>query len=64
MLPLQNVGRRLAIDFLRLALPDEIATRLSHTRGLAVRPFSTTSQYEQAGLDLRKRAERCKRTAS
>ena len=53
VLPFQNVGSDSTVDFLRLALPDEIATSLSHTRGLAVRPFSTTSKYEQAGLNLR-----------
>jgi len=39
-------------DFLRLALPDEIATALSYVRSLSIRPFATTSKYTAAGLDL------------
>ena len=40
------------VDFLRLALPDEIATALSYVRTLSIRPFATTSKYTAAGLDL------------
>ncbi|MGH9941924.1 MAG: protein kinase domain-containing protein [Pyrinomonadaceae bacterium] len=54
VLPFQNVGSDQSLDYLRLALPDEIATTLSHTRGLAVRPFATTSKYDQPNLDLQK----------
>ncbi len=54
VLPFQNVGSDASIDFLRLALPDEITTTLSHIRGLAVRPFPTTSHYDQPDLDLQK----------
>ena len=54
VLPFQNVGSDPSIDYLRLALADEIATTLSHTRGLAVRPFATTSKYDQPNLDLQK----------
>ena len=32
-------------DFLRLALPDEIATALSYVHSLSIRPFATTSKY-------------------
>ena len=39
-------------DFLRLALPDEIATALSYVRSLSIRPFATTSKYTAAGLDM------------
>jgi serine/threonine protein kinase/DNA-binding winged helix-turn-helix (wHTH) protein len=51
VLPFQNVRANSDIDYLRLALPDEIATALSHTSGLVVRPFGTTSKYEQRNLD-------------
>jgi serine/threonine protein kinase/DNA-binding winged helix-turn-helix (wHTH) protein/Flp pilus assembly protein TadD len=52
VLPFQNIGSDTSLDYLRLALPDEIATALSHTRGLTVRPFATTRKYDQANLDL------------
>jgi TolB-like protein len=39
-------------DFLRLALPDEIATALSYVRSLSIRPFSTSSKYTTSGLDM------------
>ena len=40
------------VDFLRLALPDEIATALSYVKSLSIRPFATTSKYNAASLDL------------
>jgi len=54
VLPFQNVGQDQSVDFLRTALPDEIATTLSYTRGLSVRPFAVTSKYSGANLDLQK----------
>jgi serine/threonine protein kinase len=54
VLPFQNVGSDKSIDFLRLALPDEIATILSYTRSLSIRPFATTSKYVEPNLDLQK----------
>ena len=47
VLPFQNIRSDSAIDYLRLALPDEITTTLSHTRGLGVRPFASTQKYDQ-----------------
>jgi serine/threonine protein kinase/tetratricopeptide (TPR) repeat protein len=52
VLPFQNIGADKDVDFLRLALPDEIATDLSYVRTLSIRPFATTSKYAAAGLDL------------
>jgi serine/threonine protein kinase/tetratricopeptide (TPR) repeat protein len=52
VLPFQNMGSDKDTDFLRLALPDEIATALSYVRSLSIRPFATTSKYTAAGLDL------------
>ncbi|MGA9529383.1 MAG: protein kinase [Terriglobales bacterium] len=52
ILPFQNIGADKDVDFLRLALPDEIATDLSYVRSLSIRPFATTSKYTAAGLDL------------
>src|SRR5262249_24370381 len=60
VLPFGNMGADKDIDFLRLALPDEIATTLSHVRSLSIRPFSETSKYvgpetdfQKAGRDMR-----------
>jgi TolB-like protein len=52
VLPFQNAGSDPSIDFLRLALANEISTILSHTRGLAVRPAATANTYTQPGIDL------------
>jgi serine/threonine protein kinase len=52
VLPFQNLGSDKETDFLRLALPDEIATALSYVRSLSIRPFATTSKYTAPGLDL------------
>jgi eukaryotic-like serine/threonine-protein kinase len=52
VLPFQNLGSDKEIDFLRLALPDEIATSLSYVRSLSIRPFATTSKYNGPALDL------------
>jgi eukaryotic-like serine/threonine-protein kinase len=52
VLPLQNLGSDKDVDFLRLALADEIATTLSYSRSLSIRPFATTSKYDSATLDL------------
>jgi DNA-binding winged helix-turn-helix (wHTH) protein/serine/threonine protein kinase len=54
VLPFQNTGNDPTIEFLRLALADEIVTTLSNARGLAVRPFSTKSVHEPADLDVQK----------
>ena len=52
VLPLQNLGSDKDVDFLRLALADEIATALSYARSLTIRPFATTSKYDSPTLDL------------
>jgi serine/threonine protein kinase/TolB-like protein len=52
VLPLQNIGADRDVDFLRLALADEIATALSYVRSLSIRPFATTSKYDSPTLDL------------
>jgi eukaryotic-like serine/threonine-protein kinase len=54
VLPFQNSGLDKDSDFLRLALPDEIATALSYTRSLSVRPSAMTSKYVGPELDLQK----------
>jgi serine/threonine protein kinase/tetratricopeptide (TPR) repeat protein len=52
VLPFQNLGGDKADDFLRMALPDEIATTLSSVRALSIRPFSTTTKYAAADVDV------------
>jgi len=54
VLPFGNMGADKDIDFLRLALPDEIATTLSHVRSLSIRPFSETSKYFSPDTDFQK----------
>jgi eukaryotic-like serine/threonine-protein kinase len=51
VLPFQNISQDNTVDFLQLALPDEIATTLSYVRSLAIRPFATTSKYRAADLE-------------
>ncbi len=41
-------------DFLRMALPDEVATTLSAARTLSIRPFATTGKYANADVDVQK----------
>lgn len=53
VLAFQNVSSEASIDYLRLALPDEIATALSRTRGLAVLPFAATGKYDRPDVDVR-----------
>jgi TolB-like protein/predicted Ser/Thr protein kinase len=52
VLPFQNMSTDQATDFLRLALPDEIATTLSYVPSLSIRPFATTSRYVGTNVDL------------
>ena len=52
VLPFQNLGADKGEDFLRMALPDEVATTLSSVRTLSIRPFATTGKYAKADVDL------------
>ena len=52
VLPFQNATGDKDAEFLRLALPDEIATRLSSEQRLSIRPFSSTSKYIDPHPDL------------
>ncbi len=52
VLPFQNAGSDTSTDFLRLALPDEIANTLSYVQSFSIRPFATTSKYNGPNLDL------------
>lgn len=53
VLPFQNVSGDASLDFLNVALPDEIATNLRRARGLVVRPLIGASRLEESGLDIR-----------
>jgi serine/threonine protein kinase len=58
VLPFANLGGNQDRDYLRLALPDELITILSHSSSLAVRPFAMTRKFtgdidpQQAGRSL------------
>jgi len=52
VLPFQNAGSDKDADFLRLALPDEVANVLSYVPSLSIRPFATTSRYSGPNVDL------------
>lgn len=54
VLPFQNSSSDKDTDFLRLALPDEIANTLSYSRALSIRPSAATSKYVGQDLDLQK----------
>ncbi len=51
VLPFQNISGDQTSDFLRLALPDEVATTLSYMPSLAIRPFATTTKYANGNFD-------------
>jgi serine/threonine protein kinase/tetratricopeptide (TPR) repeat protein len=51
VLPLQNMNGDFSVDYLRFALADEIASMLTYTRCLDVRPSSMTRKYASPDLD-------------
>jgi DNA-binding winged helix-turn-helix (wHTH) protein/TolB-like protein len=54
ILPFQNVSSNSNYDYLRSALPDEVANTLSAARSLTIRPLAQTNRYSDPSLDLRK----------
>ncbi len=54
VLPLQNVNGDISVDFLRFALTDEIASVLTYSRTLDVRPSSLTRKYAGNDVDPQK----------
>jgi DNA-binding winged helix-turn-helix (wHTH) protein/serine/threonine protein kinase len=54
ILPFQNASGDASLDYLGFALPDEIATTLSHTRPLSIRPFTEVSRYRDPAINLQK----------
>ena len=51
VLPFQNMTGNADLDYLRLALPDQVATALSYAPSLAVRPFSSSRRYSAGDAD-------------
>jgi serine/threonine protein kinase/Tfp pilus assembly protein PilF len=51
VLPLQNVENDPHVDYLRVALADEIANTLTSAHSLEVRPSATTEKYAQPGAE-------------
>jgi len=51
VLPFQNLTGDPGLDYLRIALPDQVATTLSYAPSLAVRPFSSTQRYAATDTD-------------
>lgn len=53
ILPFQNASSTASLDYLRMALPDQVATTLSAARSLSIRPL-VASRYSDAPLDPRR----------
>jgi serine/threonine protein kinase len=54
VLPLQNMNGDISVEFLRFALPDEIANTLTYTRTLDVRPSAMTRKFVGNDVDPQK----------
>jgi serine/threonine protein kinase len=54
VLPLQNMNGDFSVDYLRFALADEIASVLTYSRTLDVRPTAITRKYVASDLDPQK----------
>ena len=54
ILPFQNASGDQSLDYLRSALPDEIAHSLGSARSLTVRPLATSARFSHPGVDFRK----------
>jgi TolB-like protein len=53
VLPFLNLAADASLDYLRLAIPDEIATVLSRAPEIATRPFAMSVSYQGEGVDPR-----------
>jgi TolB-like protein len=52
VVPLHNVRADSDLDFLRRALADEIATALTHSHDVQVRPLAVSEKYDNSSVDL------------
>ena len=54
ILPFQNASGNQSLDYLRSALPDEIAHSLSPAPSLTLRPLAASARFSTPGTDFRK----------
>jgi serine/threonine protein kinase len=54
ILPFQNVSAGESLDYLRSALPDEIAHTLAAAHSLTVRPLAASARFSDPGVDFRR----------
>jgi DNA-binding winged helix-turn-helix (wHTH) protein/TolB-like protein len=54
ILPFRNISGSNSLDYLRSALPDEIAHTLSSARSLTVRPLAASARFTHSEADFRK----------
>ena len=54
ILPFQNASGNQSLDYLRSALPDEIAHTLSSARSLTVRPLTASARFSEPAVDFGK----------
>ncbi|HEY2468794.1 MAG TPA: winged helix-turn-helix domain-containing protein [Terracidiphilus sp.] len=54
ILPFQNVSAGESLDYLRSAIPDQVAHTLSTAHALTVRPLSASARFSDPGVDFRR----------
>ncbi len=54
ILPFQNASGNESLDYLRSAIPDEIAHTFSSARSLTVRPLAASARFYGSGVDFKK----------
>jgi len=54
ILPFQNASGNQSLDYLRSALPDEIAHTLASARSLTVRPLAASARFSGPSVDFKK----------
>src|ERR1700739_3264221 len=54
ILPFDNTSGDPSLDYLRSALPDEIAHSLASARSLTMRPLAASARFSDRGVDFRK----------
>lgn len=57
VLPFQQAGSEPGLDFLKIAIADQVATTLTYNRAIAVRPMAITRRYASADVDVRAAAK-------
>ncbi len=53
VVPFQHAGSDPGLDFLKIAIADQVATTLSYNRAIALRPMALTRRYTAPDLDIR-----------